>query len=320
MVIWVKIKYSYFKKMSFIKVTDPRKRQELIKDFIETRKRIKDNFISRKVGEAEYQTGLTKLFKPITETQKAAAKEITEAQKATAKEITEGLLPIKEGLEKLPSVTFPAYPVVEMTKEEIINIEPIARDALMSLGSKKGIDRTFGIHKKDGKYHIGNKPITIKGNNIIIEDKEYKGTKGLWELIIFDEPDNYTEDDYLNYINLLVQTNTIHRGNNPDNTHPKASKSDKWDKLISPVWDHISNSKKPLKRKRRQQDPITGEGLTILPSDPNALIDRFDLLFTSKKAGHTGVRNEIISILDELKRQGVINTNEYKKLNHLIKK
>ena len=75
--------------MSFIKVKDPRKREELIKDFIETRKRIKDNFIARKVGEVEYQTGLTKLFKPVTETQKAAAKEITEAQKTATKGITE---------------------------------------------------------------------------------------------------------------------------------------------------------------------------------------------------------------------------------------
>ena len=306
--------------MSFIKVKDPRKREELVRDFIETRKRIKDNFVAKKVGEIEYQTGLTKLFKPVTETQKATAKEITDAQKATAEKITQELLPIKEGLEKLPSVTFPAYPAVEMTKEEIINIEPIAVNALMSLGSKEGIDRTFGIHKKDGKYHIGNKPITIKGNNIIIEDNEYEGTKGLWELIIFKNPDNYTEDDYLNYINLLVQTNTIYQGNNPNQNRAKSSGGDKWNKLISPVWEHIKESKKPLKRKRRQQDPITGEGLKILPSDPNALIDRFDLLFSSKKAGHTGVRNEIVSILDELKRQGVIKTNEYKKLNSLIKK
>ena len=64
--------------MSFIKVKDPRKREELIRDFIETRKRIKDNFIAKKVGEAEYQTGLTKLFKPVTETQKATAKETAE--------------------------------------------------------------------------------------------------------------------------------------------------------------------------------------------------------------------------------------------------
>ena len=80
--------------MSFIKVKDPRKREELIKDFIGVRKRIKDNFIAKKVGEIEYQTGLTKLFKPVTETQKATAKEITEAQKAATEKITQELLPI----------------------------------------------------------------------------------------------------------------------------------------------------------------------------------------------------------------------------------
>ena len=105
--------------MSFIKVKDPRKREELIKDFIETRKRIKDNFVARKVGEAEYQTGLTKLFKPVTETQKATAKEITEAQKTAAEKITRELLPIKAGIEGLPgAISFPTYPALEITEEE----------------------------------------------------------------------------------------------------------------------------------------------------------------------------------------------------------
>ena len=308
--------------MSFIKIKDPRKREELIKDLIETRKRIKDNFIAKKVGESEYQTGLTKLFKPITETQKATAKEITDAQKATAEKITSELIPIKEGLEKIPDITFPTYPAVEMTKEEIEKLGPIATDALIKLASKKGIDKSFGLTVKNKKLHIGDKPITIKDDNIIIEDVEYEGTSGLWELIISQEPQEgkYTEDDYLNYINLLVQTNTIYQGNNPNQNRAKSSGGDKWNKLISPVWEHIRESKKPLKRKRRQQDPITGEGLKFLSSDPNTLIDRFDLLFSSQNAGHTGVRNEIVSILDELKRQGVINVNEYKKLNSLIKK
>ena len=308
--------------MSFIKVKDPRKREELIKDFIETRKIIKDNFVARKVGEAEYQTGLTKLFKPVTETQKATAKEITEAQKTATEKITGELLPIKEGLEKIPDITFPTYPAVEMTKEEIEKLGPIATDALIKLASKKGIDKSFGLTVKNKKLHIGDKPITIKDNNIIIDGEEYTGTPGLWELIISQEPQEgkYTEDDYLNYINLLVQTNTIYQGNNPNQNRAKSSGGDKWNKLISPVWEHIRESKKPLKRKKRQQDPINGDGLKILPSDPNALINRFDLLFSSKKAGHTGVRNEIVSILDELKRQRVLKTNEYKKLNSLIKK
>ena len=169
---------------------------------------------------------------------------------------------------------------------------------------------------------------------------EYIGTEGLWELIMSKEPQEgiYTEDDYLNYVKILKQTNAIYQGNNPNSTKPKSSSSRKWKNLISPIWKHIKESKKPPEekgkgkgkgRRKRQEDPqpstsgtseTGGKGLKILSSDPNALINRFDLLFSSQKAGHTGVRNEIVSILDELKRQGVIKTNEYKKLNSLIKK
>ena len=334
--------------MSFIKIKDPRKREELIKDFIETRKRIKDNFIARKVGEAEYQTGLTKLFKPVTETQKATAKEITEAQKATAEKFTSELLPIKESIEALPTkadieilptkIFNQIYPSLEFKSSEIMELGPLAVNSLIEAFTKEGVDKTFGLYAENKKFKIGDKPITIKDNNIIIEGKTYIGSPGLWELITSNNPQNFTEEDYINYINLLVQTNTIHQGNDPNKTKPKSSSSNKWLNLISPVWEHIRESKKPLPKEKgggkgkgkgkgkHQEDPqpgtssAKGYGLKFLSSDPNALIDRFDLLFSSKKAGHTGVRNEIISILDELKRQKVININEYKKLNSLIKK
>ena len=327
--------------MSFIKVKDPRKREELVRDFIETRKRIKDNFVARKVGEAEYQTGLTKLFKPVTETQKAATKEITEAQKTAAEKITKELLPIKAGIEGLPgALSFPTYPTLEMTEkeeeeeeEEKKDLGPIAKSYL-TYAMGKDSDRSFGIYPDEhNKLKIGNKFLKFKGDNIIIDGKEYTGTEGLWELIVSKEPQEgkYTDDDYINYINLLVKTNTIHQKNNPNSPKPKSSSSEKWKNLICPVWEHIKESKKPPEegkgkgkgKRKRQEDPqpgTSGTGLKILPSDPNALIDRFDLLFSSQKAGHTGVRNEIISILDELKRQGVISVQDYKKLNHLIKK
>ena len=116
--------------MSFIKVKDPRKREELIRDFIETRKRIKDNFISKKVGEAEYQTGLTKLFKPVTETQKATAKETTE-------KFTQELLPIKEGIEELPTKLFrKVFPSIELKASDIMNLGPLAVNALLQAFTK----------------------------------------------------------------------------------------------------------------------------------------------------------------------------------------
>ena len=333
--------------MSFIKIKDPRKREELIKDFIETRKRIKDNFIARKVGEIEYQTGLTKLFKPVTETQKTTAKEITDAQKATAEKITGELLPIKESIgelatkediELLPTKLFnQIYPSLEFKSSEIMELGPLAVSSLIEAFTKEGVDKTFGLYAENKKFKIGDKPVTIKNNNIIIKGKTYIGTPGLWELITSNNPQEFTEEDYLNYINLLVRTNTIYQGNDPKNTKPKSSGGSKWINLIGPIWEQIKPKKE---KKKRQQDPdkddpqpgtsgtdpqpgtsgvIPGSGL-FLPSDPNALIDRFDLLFSSKKAGHTGVRNEIISILDELKRQKVINVHEYKKLNSIIKK
>ena len=319
--------------MSFIKVKDPRKREELIRDFIETRKRIKDNFIAKKVGEAEYQTGLTKLFKPVTETQKATTKEITEAQKAAAEKFTQELLPIKEGIEELPTKLFrKVFPSIELKASDIMNLGPLAVNALLQAFTKKNIDLAFGLYAQEGKFKIGNKEVNIEDNDINVDDIIFEGTPGFWELITSKNPnpDNYTSEDLGKYQQLVILTNTAYQGNNPKNNKAKSSKSPKWKNIIKPIWEQIKKQKEEEEEYEEEEyeepatisfTPTKGTGLKrpkILPSDPNALIDRFDLLFSSQKAGHTGVRNEIVSILDELKRQGVLKTNEYKKLNSLI--
>ena len=62
----------------------------------------------------------------------------------------------------------------------------------------------------------------------------------------------------------------------------------------------------------------TGNGLTpsvstiILPSDPVALVERLDILMASKAAGDTGIRNELVSVCDELLRQNLIDKHKYK--------
>ena len=145
----------------------------------------------------------------------------------------------------------------------------------------------------------------------------------------------------MDYIYIMSITNTTPVKYNKDGK--RISGNDKMKKLIKPlvialeeggednliyeIEEHFKEETDEEETDEEETDedddlqPSTsGTGLKILPSDPNALIDRFDLLFSSKKAGHTGERNEIVSILDELKRQRVINTKEYKKLNSLIKK
>ena len=84
------------KEMSFLKISDPVKRDSIVKEFLELKKNIRDNLLSERTGEQQLQADLSKFYKPITET-----------QKATAREITEGLKPIREGIEKLPQAMQP---------------------------------------------------------------------------------------------------------------------------------------------------------------------------------------------------------------------
>ena len=72
-----------------------------------------------------------------------------------------------------------------------------------------------------------------------------------------------------------------------------------------------------LRRIWKDRSQYEGQGIdttVVIPSDPDALLDRSDILLASKAAGNTGVRNEIVSICDELLRQKVLSRNHYKNL------
>ena len=122
----------------------------------------------------------------------------------------------------------------------------------------------------------------------------------------------------MNYEDLMIMTNAIHKDNDPNNLRAKGNyKGEKWENILRPIW---------FKKKSRiifpkKKEGYEGEGVVvIIPSDPNALLERLDLLIASQEAGHTGVGNELVSICDELKRQGVLDMKTYKKLNSIIKK
>ena len=285
------------KEMSFLKISDPVKRDSIVKEFLELKKNIRDNLLSERTGEQQLQADLSKFYRPITET-----------QKATAREITEGLKPIREGIEKLPEAI---QPLGEASGEATGKKRPIALGEIAEEYLKDpNRDTTFGIRNVEGLYYIGNKQATIVDNNILIDDEKFKGTPGLWELLMSKNPDNFTNNDYDEYEKLMVKTNALHKDYNPNNPYPRSSRSDKW-YLISQIWTNREYTKK--------KEGYEGKGVVVIPSNPNALLERLDLLLASQEAGHTGVRNELVSICDELKRQGVLDTKAYKKLNHLIK-
>ena len=306
--IWVKIKNSNIKKMSFLKISDPVKRDTLVKEYLDLKKNIRDNLLSERTGEMKLQTELSKFYRPITET-----------QKATAREITEGLKPIREGIEKLPQSIQPIGEATgEEEEEEEEEDEKIVGEIAYKFLNRPHPDRTFGIRKENGHHYIRNKHVIVEDDDITIREngERFEGTPGLWELITSKFPKIFTDGDYENYSDLMIMTNAMHRYYNENNNKPRSSKSYKWLEIIRPIWNRKKHGVYTFPKKKEGYE---GEGVVIIPSDPNALLERLDLLLASQEAGHTGVRNELVSICDELKRQGFLDTKAYKKINSIIK-
>ena len=144
--------------MSFLKITDPKKRDFIVNEFRKTRQNIQQNFLSERVGDLSTQYELTKLFKPVTDMQK---------------DLKEGLVselkPITEGMTNLPkAMTFPqfrsitAYDDDDGEEKEDVFIGAIVQQYLRKFATVSGADKTFGLRDKDGKFYIGNKEAKIK--------------------------------------------------------------------------------------------------------------------------------------------------------------
>ena len=201
----------------------------------------------------------------------------------------------------------------EEEKEE--EIEELVGEIAYKYLNKPFRDTTFGVRKEGSMHFIGNQEVDIEDNDIILidSDRRFRGTPGLWELITSKTPKNFTNKDYNKYKTIMLLTNALYRDYDPKKkTHPRGSRSGKWIKLLSPIWHRGRFAE-------WREEGYEGKGVVIMPSDPNALLERLDLLLASQKAGHTGVGNELVSICDELKRQGVLDTDAYKKLNSVIK-
>ena len=202
--------------MSFLKISDPTKRDQTVKEYLELKKNIRNNLLSERAGEQQLQTELTKFYRPITESQKATTKEITESQKATAREITEGLRPIREGIEKLPEAMQPIGKASGETPGEEEEEDELIGDIARHFLSKPFRDTTFGVRKEGDHHYIGNKHVIItEDDDIVVKESgdRFLGTKGLWELITSKKPNkgSYDEHDYMNYERLMIKTNALHR-------------------------------------------------------------------------------------------------------------
>ena len=114
--------------MSFLKITDPEKRDFLVKEFLMTKHNVRQNSLVEKLGDIGLQRELTKLYKPITDSQ-AAIKEVTERAASSTSTALKALP------SQLKAIRFPRYPSIqaetdEVPKESLIEIGPIAAEYL----------------------------------------------------------------------------------------------------------------------------------------------------------------------------------------------
>ena len=270
--------YPILKTMPFYEIQDLNKRDEVVKEINERRKKIYQDSKNENIYDANLQTDLTKLYKPLIESNEKILNKIAdkELNKSNDKLLTE------DNLGDISSSFLKRY----------------------NMRFVNDVRRNFEISKIGNKMVFGKMEVTVDGNDIVVGGEKYKGTNGLWELMTEsnapDEWSSVNDEDLQNYSKIIFNSGAIYSESNPNK--PKASRSEKYRKIIKPLWEKFKSDTKVKK----------GYGVIILPSDPNALIERFTLSVAAWYAGNKGSRNEAVSICDELLRQNRINKVEYK--------
>ncbi|MCG8374749.1 MAG: hypothetical protein MI700_14495 [Balneolales bacterium] len=305
--------------MSFIKISDPKRRDEIIQEYLRTKRSIQQQSFDKILEDKNIYTKQEKLFKPIIDAQKDQSENL---QKELQKVST-----VLEPLKMLPE----AAPLpIEVPKFDGMNLGAMPLKAISdSMSTRDGYDNITGLTVIDGKFYLGDKEVTIDGNDLIIktvdkddhpiESKKYKGTPGLWSLIVSKRPidESYNKEDLAKYSEIMQLTDAIRSEKKP-NTHKGSTRAQKW-KILGPIWSQQKGKKARSPHPRTSTPKKTGKGVELLPSDPDLLIKMLKLNFASNQAGNTGLRNKIVTILDTLMDMNILNHEDYKNINSGIK-
>lgn len=164
----------------------------------------------------------------------------------------------------------------------------------------KNIDKKFGIRFDKG-LKIGDARVSIDKNDLIVKDRYYEGTSGLYELLCKKNPDSdsYTDQDLKNYLEIVEITNAHRIGYRPEG-RLNGNGGRKYKEIIKPAFSKTGGGLLMSLTANNKKSEY------VYWNDPNELVDRYRLLTKSKEAGHTNHDNEIISIIEELREAGII--------------
>ena len=169
--------------MAFIDIKDPKKREEIVRDYIKNLKEIQEKTENEKVQGVSQSREIAKVFQPVVQ-----------ATEKSATQISSEIKNLKDAQEE-PS--------------DNIELSSALRYYFNDF-SKNKLDQYYGIQEEKGKLYMGNREVVVDtDNNIHIDDIVIKGTFGLWRLIMMKTPEMYEQEDFDNYKELLTRTNAI---------------------------------------------------------------------------------------------------------------
>ena len=286
--------------MSFLNITNPKERDEIVAKYLATVKRLKERNIEKRARDFQTHEAIEQSFEPVTRTTEASTNAITKE-----------LLPIKKGIEKMNAnlmQNIQQHSTIKQEEEEFEHTQSNAFQRISKQASAIDIDPYFSIIENEkGEYQMGNTLVEITtDDNIIVNGEEFHGTTGLWSLIMLKKPkeDTYSKMDLAQYQRLVDLTNVMSFPNNlRKNSHVK--RTYKWKKIFLKFEDVLHE----------------GNGIKFLPADIKGLQTKLAYLLGEFQAGNTiATRNEIVSISDELLRRKNISQSEYKRINDFIQK
>lgn len=162
------------------------------------------------------------------------------------------------------------------------------------------IDNVYGLRydTETKDWAIGDSSVTFKGADIIVKNTLYSGTPGLYELLVFKKPQNYSFKDGQVYKDILLATNAYKRNYDPSQ-QVMGTKSYKYVKVIKPLLSghYGAGLMKEVNNAPKEY---------VYWNTPHELVERLRMLHASRVAGHTGHDNEILSIEEELREEGII--------------
>lgn len=192
----------------------------------------------------------------------------------------------------------------------------------------RGFDTTYGIYpSSDDKMRMGKCIVRFpygkisiwKGNKLV---GQYPISTELIDLIFLQKPnalknlDTISKEVLNTYYEILIITSSIYHNHNPLKGL-KISKSEKYQKIIKPL---IEKEGSGIEDEEKEEKGVHSR--LVIPkiktlndntninyvywNKPKELVERLKLLWASKRAGNTGMDNEIISIIEELREEKII--------------